>query len=89
MSRFPIGCQFKELTRHSVNELLFGPSMFGEDQRQIVDRVLVWLLCLEVLQRSKKLLFHDFESFRAEREIKHLIQNLLQQNSLFMAVATD
>ena len=89
MSRFPVGCQFEGLTRHSVNELLFGPSMFGEDQRQIVDRVLVWLLCLEVLKRSKKLLFHDFESFRAKGEIKHLIQNLLQQYSLLVTVAAD
>lgn len=63
-----------ELTGHSIGQLLFGPCLFGKNQRQIVDGMLIGLLRLVIVKRTQKLLFVDFEAFFLEFKVEQFVQ---------------
>lgn len=76
-------------TRHRIGQLLLRPRVLGEDQRQIVDGMLVRLIGLVVLQRAHQLLLVDVEAMHIEVERKQVVQHLLQQHRLLVTVAAD
>lgn len=77
------------LTRNRIDQFLFRPCVFSENQCQIVDCMLIRLLGIKILQCAMHLLFDDFKSLRAKFEIEQLINDFAKEDLLFVTVAAN
>lgn len=85
------GVRFQKvlLTIGRVNQLLLGPGLLGKQQCQVVYRMLVGLFGVVVLQIAHVLLLQDVEPLLVDLKVVQIVQHLLEQNVLLVAVAAN